>query len=170
MALVAHFLYIFNFLARLVCSIQMVKVFQVRYFVEGCERHHDIKQITFSLMGLFLTINITASSAVMLSVALSYCHAECRWALRTFSSIPFCPCLELTCPEGFHSLKLQCIENSERLVEEACQQPESRTRIVARIFDDLSDELCRVADMTEFVRLAHPDPKMAKAAEGTAWS
>ena len=78
----------------------------------------------------------------------------------------FCLFPELTCPEGFHSLKLQCIENSERLVHEACQDPAKRTRIVARIFDDLSDELCRVADMAEFVRLAHPDLKMAKAAEG----
>jgi intermediate peptidase len=63
-------------------------------------------------------------------------------------------------------LKIQCIENSERLVNEACQDSSQRTRIVAQIFDDLSDELCRVADMAEFVRLAHPDVKMAKAAEG----
>ena len=73
---------------------------------------------------------------------------------------------ELTCPEGFEALKIQCIRNSERLVYEACQDPSSRTRNVSRIFDDLSDELCRVADMAEFVRLAHPDVKMAKAAEG----
>ena len=74
--------------------------------------------------------------------------------------------LELTCPEGFETLKNRCIENSEKLVREACQDPSHRTRIVAQIFDDLSDELCRVADMAEFVRLAHPNPKMAKAAEG----
>ena len=33
------------------------------------------------------------------------------------------------------------------------------------MFDDLSDELCRVADMAEFVRLAHPEPEVSYAAQ-----
>ena len=72
---------------------------------------------------------------------------------------------ELTKPEGFLDLKVECGRKSQELVDEACSHPRERKRIVARVFDELSDELCKVADMAEFVRLAHPDRVMAAAAE-----
>ena len=48
---------------------------------------------------------------------------------------------ELSTSEGFYHLKAKCIENASALVREACS--DQRTRNVAVIFDDLSDELCR---------------------------
>ena len=72
---------------------------------------------------------------------------------------------ELVSANGFEELKQSCAKRSQELVQEACSNPPQRNRIVARVFDELSDELCRVADMAEFVRLAHPDRNMAQAAE-----
>ena len=69
---------------------------------------------------------------------------------------------ELSSSQGFYELKARCIEAASALVQEACS--DNRTRNVAVIFDDLSDELCRVADLAEFVRLAHPEEAMQAAA------
>ena len=70
---------------------------------------------------------------------------------------------ELKDSRGFLELKERCVRNAEILVEEVISP--NRTRNVAVIFDDLSDELCRVADLAEFIRLAHPDPEFAMAAQ-----
>ncbi len=70
---------------------------------------------------------------------------------------------QLTSPEGFSQLRSECALRSAELVREACDP--DRKRIVAAVFDDLSDELCRVADMAEFVRVAHPDAPVRGAAE-----
>lgn len=40
-----------------------------------------------------------------------------------------------------------------------------RQRKIVEIFDELSDTLCKVADMTEFVRLTHPSSLYSNAAE-----
>ena len=66
---------------------------------------------------------------------------------------------ELQLPEGFGQLQTNCLRNCEALVQEATSPPEKRQRIVARVFDELSDELCRVADLAEFIRQAHPDQR-----------
>merc|ERR1712142_1157218 len=70
---------------------------------------------------------------------------------------------ELRTSRGFIELKERCIRNAETLVDEVTSP--NRTRNVAVIFDDLSDELCRVADLAEFIRLAHPDHEFAMAAQ-----
>lgn len=70
---------------------------------------------------------------------------------------------ELTVYEGFHSLKDQCISKTDSLINEALNTP--RHRKMVEIFDDMSDSLCQVADLAEFIRLAHPDAKYSQAAE-----
>ena len=51
---------------------------------------------------------------------------------------------------------------ADALVAEASSV--SRTRKLVCVFDELSDCLCRVADMADFVRVAHPDEQYAAAA------
>ena len=51
---------------------------------------------------------------------------------------------------------------ADALVTEASSS--SRTRKLVSVFDDLSDCLCRVADMADFVRVAHPDEQYSSAA------
>ncbi|XP_013176557.1 PREDICTED: mitochondrial intermediate peptidase [Papilio xuthus] len=69
---------------------------------------------------------------------------------------------ELTSFEGFYTLKDQAIAATDRLIEEAISGP---TRPMVEVFDELSDTLCKVADLAEFVRIAHPQPHFASAAE-----
>lgn len=72
---------------------------------------------------------------------------------------------ELYEPAGFHLLQNKLRDRVDDLLEEAVSS--TRQRKMVQIFDDLSDALCRVADMSDFVRLAHPDVRYAAAAEET---
>ncbi|KAL4220418.1 hypothetical protein ACF0H5_020821 [Mactra antiquata] len=72
---------------------------------------------------------------------------------------------ELTSPEGFKILEARCFQEVNDLVTEACDP--NRKRKMVTIFDDMSDSICRVADMVEFIKSAHPDPIYRDAAEQT---
>lgn len=72
---------------------------------------------------------------------------------------------ELTSYEGFYGLKKSAILKTDDLIAEASGTGAPRTRKMVEIFDELSDTLCKVADMAEFVRLAHPVRTYSDAAE-----
>ncbi|XP_063300961.1 mitochondrial intermediate peptidase [Pelobates fuscus] len=70
---------------------------------------------------------------------------------------------ELSSPEGFQSVQDTALKTTESLLEKVCSTPPGAETV--RIFDQLSDELCRVADLADFVRVAHPDSSFREAAE-----
>uniref|UniRef100_A0A8D0D383 Mitochondrial intermediate peptidase n=1 Tax=Sander lucioperca TaxID=283035 RepID=A0A8D0D383_SANLU len=72
---------------------------------------------------------------------------------------------ELSCPAGFQAATETALKNTERLVGKACScSPGVET---VESFDQLSDGLCKVADLADFVKVAHPDPAFREAAEKT---
>ena len=70
---------------------------------------------------------------------------------------------QLTDDTGFYLLKENVINETDDLLKEISSS--ERKRPLVRIFDNLSDSLCRVADMADFVRVAHVDPRFRAGAE-----
>lgn len=70
---------------------------------------------------------------------------------------------ELRGYEGFYLLKENVIQHTDSLIAEATAPV--RHRRMVEIFDELSDSLCKVADLAEFIRLAHPQSAFSQAAE-----
>lgn len=70
---------------------------------------------------------------------------------------------ELKSHEGFYLLQENVTNRCDELIDEICSS--NRQRKIVEVFDELSDTLCKVADMTEFVRLTHPSSKFSNAAE-----
>ncbi|XP_013074973.2 mitochondrial intermediate peptidase-like [Biomphalaria glabrata] len=66
---------------------------------------------------------------------------------------------------GFYLLKQNVESHVSQLIDEATSKNRKLKMVV--IFDELSDTLCRVADLADFVRLSHPDQHFAQAAEET---
>ncbi|XP_076171689.1 mitochondrial intermediate peptidase [Ptiloglossa arizonensis] len=70
---------------------------------------------------------------------------------------------ELKTPTGFSILKDQAMTQIDALIIEATSQ--DRKRKMVEIFDDMSNELCKVADLAEFIRIAHPKKEFVEVAE-----
>ncbi|KAF8455491.1 hypothetical protein BGX38DRAFT_1258029 [Terfezia claveryi] len=70
----------------------------------------------------------------------------------------------LTSPTGFSIYAQKTLAKAQRLVSKiiSADTPEQLRRIV-RDFDRLSDLLCRVIDMADFVRATHPKPEIVQA-------
>uniref|UniRef100_A0A3Q2ZBY4 Mitochondrial intermediate peptidase n=1 Tax=Kryptolebias marmoratus TaxID=37003 RepID=A0A3Q2ZBY4_KRYMA len=72
---------------------------------------------------------------------------------------------ELTCPAGFQVASKAALQRTELLLDAACSSPPGVETV--RCFDRLSDGLCKVADLADFIKVAHPDPEYREAAEKT---
>ncbi|XP_034102528.1 mitochondrial intermediate peptidase [Drosophila albomicans] len=70
---------------------------------------------------------------------------------------------ELRSSDGFYLLRENVENSTQELIAEATSS--QRQRKMVDIFDELSDSLCKVADLAEFVRIAHPKNKYMQAAE-----
>ncbi|KAL8190984.1 UNVERIFIED_CONTAM: hypothetical protein K2H54_066394 [Gekko kuhli] len=84
-----------------------------------------------------------------------------RWELGKKTGLFGVP--ELSCPEGFQEAQEKSLQETERLVKKACAAPPGPE--IVMIFDQLSDSLCRVADLADFVKIAHPNLAFREAAE-----
>ena len=73
---------------------------------------------------------------------------------------------ELTSHEGFYKLKDRAEKRVTDLTAEALASGEGKRKLV-EIFDDISNELCCVADLAEFVRTSHPSVHFREAANLT---
>ncbi|KAI1845270.1 hypothetical protein JX266_008580 [Neoarthrinium moseri] len=76
----------------------------------------------------------------------------------------------LTSPEGFLNFANVTLEKAQKLVDKVLQASTlDEYKIIVRDLDRLSDLLCRVLDVSDFVRVTHPDEKIQQAASH-AWA
>ena len=72
----------------------------------------------------------------------------------------------LTSPQALESIADAVLQRAQLLTERVLRAPQSRNEMfkVVKNLDRLSDLLCSVVDLAEFVRNAHPDPKWVASA------
>ena len=71
----------------------------------------------------------------------------------------------LTTPKGFQTFAESAIQKCEGLVQKTlAASTVAEYASTARDLDRVSDQLCRVIDLSDFIRATHPDPKWTRAA------
>lgn len=76
----------------------------------------------------------------------------------------------LTSPDGFFVFAQKNLEKATRLVQRVLDASTTEQyQGIVKDLDRLSDLLCRVLDLSDFVRMTHPDARFQQAAAG-AWS
>ena len=68
-------------------------------------------------------------------------------------------------PDGFVAATQQALQQAKGLVSEIWSLADSPSVQIVDKMDELSDALCRVADLAECIRLVHPDPSLSEAAQ-----
>ncbi|KAF5630736.1 mitochondrial intermediate peptidase [Fusarium tjaetaba] len=75
----------------------------------------------------------------------------------------------LTSPDGFQQFAQKNLERAKNIVDKVLSASSVHEyRAVVRDLDRLSDLLCRVLDLADFVRMTHPDSRFQEAA-ANAW-
>lgn len=76
----------------------------------------------------------------------------------------------LTCPDGLINFSKASLQKAKKLVQtmllEAINTEDGKLSYIRKL-DQLSDILCRVIDVAEFIRVAHPSQKWVEAAQKT---
>ncbi|KAH6897115.1 hypothetical protein B0T10DRAFT_476009 [Thelonectria olida] len=76
----------------------------------------------------------------------------------------------LTSPEGFLQFAQKNLQRATKIVQRVLNASTvEEYQLIVRDLDRLSDLLCRVLDLSDFVRMTHPDTRFQEAAAG-AWS
>lgn len=70
---------------------------------------------------------------------------------------------QLNDPRDFQLMYQNTVDQSKALVNEA--QDTNRQRKLVEIFDNLSNTICKAADLCEFLKLTHPSPRFSVPAE-----
>ncbi|XP_050440696.1 mitochondrial intermediate peptidase isoform X3 [Adelges cooleyi] len=108
----------------------------------------------------------TASSTQSLSKLFNYPDSKFNFFFNNRTGLFGIP--ELCSFEGFYALRERTKLECDSLIEEIYNS--DRKKNLVPLFDQLSNSLCCLADLAEFIRTAHPDSSFIVAAEDSCLS